>query len=302
MNKEGGSWYLVWFFLIVLTASFYAYAGVEFAEELNNEDIVNDDLALNASNFDSNEIISAEDTLSSENYILTVGIYNPLEDRFEMEEEEDLYSAEDIEKTKASAINLVKSVLNGNYISTKIVEFQSKGYLNGINLTISGDKADTGTESQNIIVDSDVETSEIIDVSEVVQEPVEESTTVTQTFDVNGVPTEYVKYYDMTATAYCICQKCCGKSPSSPGYGRTASGLVIVPGTGMKIAAVDRSVIPLGTNIYVEGLNGAPNYGFALAADTGGAIKNSRIDLYFDTHQAALKWGRKSVRVYILPD
>ena len=120
---------------------------------------------------------------------------------------------------------------------------------------------------------------------------------------IDGVPTNYVKTIDMNATAYCLCKKCCGKSENSPGYGATASGLRIIPNTGMKVIAVDPKVIPLGTKVYVQGLNGAGDYGYAIAADTGGAIKSNKIDLYYDTHTQALKWGRKKVRVYILqPD
>ena len=114
------------------------------------------------------------------------------------------------------------------------------------------------------------------------------------------VPTEYIKTIDVKATAYCLCKKCCGKSESHPAYGITASGLKIVPGTGMKVVASDPSVIPLGTEVYIEGLYGASDYGYAIVADTGSAIKNLKIDLYMDTHQMALNWGVKTVRVYIL--
>ncbi len=136
------------------------------------------------------------------------------------------------------------------------------------------------------------------DISAVVEEPLTSNESV-QTL---GVPTEYVKTIDVKATAYCLCKKCCGKSPSNPGYGVTASGLKIVPGTGMKVVASDPSVIPLGTKVYIEGLYGASDYGYAVVADTGSAIKNLKIDLYMDTHQMALNWGVKSVRVYILAD
>ena len=59
------------------------------------------------------------------------------------------------------------------------------------------------------------------------------------------------------------------------------------------LAAVDTDVIPLGTNLYVEG------YGHAIATDTGGAIIGNRIDLAFDSHEEALNWGRRGVNVYI---
>lgn len=116
----------------------------------------------------------------------------------------------------------------------------------------------------------------------------------------NSPPTEYKEVIEATATAYCLCQKCCGKSPSSPGYGVTASGLKIVPGTGMKVIAVDPKVIPLGSKVYVEGLNGAWDYGYAVAGDTGGAIKSMKIDLYMDSHDETLSWGRKKVNIYVI--
>ena len=116
----------------------------------------------------------------------------------------------------------------------------------------------------------------------------------------NNPPEEYKDVIPATATAYCLCQKCCGKTPSHPYYGYTASGIKIIPGTGMKVIAVDPNVIPLGTKVYVDGLNGAWDYGYAIAADTGSAIKNLKIDLYMDTHSEALSWGRRSVNIYVV--
>ncbi len=132
------------------------------------------------------------------------------------------------------------------------------------------------------------------------EEPKTEDSSSVQAVEETKYPFEYGKVYEMTATAYCLCQKCCGKTPDHPYYGYTASGLKIIPGTGMKVIAVDPTVIPLNTHVYVEGLNGAWDYGYAIAADTGGAIKNQKIDLYMDSHSEALKWGRRTVNVYLL--
>ncbi|MBO5143793.1 MAG: hypothetical protein J6C46_12540 [Clostridia bacterium] len=129
---------------------------------------------------------------------------------------------------------------------------------------------------------------------------VEEKAENMQNTQTHTPPTEYLKTIDVKATAYCLCKKCCGKSPSNPNYGVTASGFRIIPGQGMKIVASDPKVIPLGTKVYIEGLYGAKDYGYATVADTGSAIKNLKIDLYMDTHQMALNWGVKTVRVYIL--
>lgn len=58
--------------------------------------------------------------------------------------------------------------------------------------------------------------------------------------------------------------------------------------------AVDPSVIPLGTKLYVEG------YGYCVAEDTGGLIKGNRIDVYLDSEEECIVWGVKNVTVYIL--
>lgn len=71
---------------------------------------------------------------------------------------------------------------------------------------------------------------------------------------------------------------------------RTATG--VVPKRG--IVAVDPKVIPLGSKLYIDG------YGFAVAQDIGGSIKGHRIDLFMDTKTEALKWGVRTVRVYLL--
>jgi 3D (Asp-Asp-Asp) domain-containing protein len=98
----------------------------------------------------------------------------------------------------------------------------------------------------------------------------------------------YSSYIDMVATAYCPCNICNYPYGGQP----SAIGLPLGPG----IVAVDPTVIPLGTKLYVEG------YGNAIAADTGGAIKGKRIDLCMSDHQTALNYGIQNVRVYILAD
>lgn len=128
------------------------------------------------------------------------------------------------------------------------------------------------------------------------------TTTIASNDNSSTVPEEYESVLSMNATAYCLCKKCCGKTEAHPQYGVTASGYKITPGTNEKVIAVDTSVIPLGTKVYVEGLNGANSYGYAVAADTGSAIKNMKIDLYMDSHADALRWGFKKVNVYLLED
>ena len=79
----------------------------------------------------------------------------------------------------------------------------------------------------------------------------------------------------------------CGGS----GTGRTRSGLQ----GGYGVVAVDPNFIPLGTRLYIEG------YGYAVAADTGGAIHGNRIDLGIDVrHDASKIRTMKPLRVYIM--
>jgi 3D (Asp-Asp-Asp) domain-containing protein len=86
----------------------------------------------------------------------------------------------------------------------------------------------------------------------------------------------------MVATAYTA--SCYGCS------GITALGYH----AGHGIVAVDPRVIPLGTHLFI------PGYGPAIAGDTGGAIKGSRIDLGFNSFSDALQFGRREITVYVL--
>ncbi|WP_010293900.1 3D domain-containing protein [Clostridium senegalense] len=77
--------------------------------------------------------------------------------------------------------------------------------------------------------------------------------------------------------------------------GITASGTSCVRDpNGYSTIAVDPRVIPLGTKVYIEG------YGYAIAQDTGGAIKGNIIDVYFNSYSETMNWGRRNVKVYIL--
>ncbi len=76
--------------------------------------------------------------------------------------------------------------------------------------------------------------------------------------------------------------------------GYTATGINLRANPNVKIIAVDPSIIPLGTKVYVDG------YGYAVAADTGGDIKGNRIDVFFSSKSEAYRWGRKTIKVKIL--
>ena len=82
-----------------------------------------------------------------------------------------------------------------------------------------------------------------------------------------------------------------GYTPGDPGCtGITYTGTKAARGT----IAVDPSVIPFGTKLYI------PGYGYGVAADTGGAIKGNKIDLCYETRTEALNWGIKNITVYVV--
>lgn len=101
----------------------------------------------------------------------------------------------------------------------------------------------------------------------------------------SGTTLHFSGVKSMTATAY------------TAGYGgadyTTATGTFVRVGT----VAVDKSVIPLGTKMYIVTNDGVV-YGMAVAEDTG--VRGNKVDLYFDTYQQCINFGRRSCTVYIL--
>lgn len=112
-----------------------------------------------------------------------------------------------------------------------------------------------------------------------------------------GDVVRYKKVLNMRATAYTASYEDTGKRQGDAGFGITYTGQRARVG----LIAVDPRVIPLGTKMYIE-CNGRVDYGFATAADIGGAIKGNKIDLYFDSKSAVNNWGVRKVKVYILTE
>jgi 3D (Asp-Asp-Asp) domain-containing protein len=110
----------------------------------------------------------------------------------------------------------------------------------------------------------------------------------------------------MVATGYCACKKCCdwkrswirlGKPvyKSGPNKGKkkdvglTASGAHAKHGT----IAADTALFPFGTVMEI------PGYGRGIVEDRGSAIKGHHIDLFFEKHKQALKWGKQTKKVTV---
>lgn len=102
--------------------------------------------------------------------------------------------------------------------------------------------------------------------------------------DKNGKPVNYKTVYTGTGSAY-------------SGGGTTASGRPAAVG----YVAVNPKVIPYGTRLYIRSTDGKYNYGYAIAADTGGFVNMGRIaDLYFSTNSECINFGLRNIEIYVL--
>lgn len=102
---------------------------------------------------------------------------------------------------------------------------------------------------------------------------------------------ELISLCEFKVTAYCSCEKCCGRwsqnRPNGIVYG--ASGEVLIPHVSI---ATDTSVIPYGTTVIINGNE-------YVSHDCGGAIKDNRIDIYMSSHEEALEWGVQYLEVFM---
>lgn len=102
----------------------------------------------------------------------------------------------------------------------------------------------------------------------------------------NGLPQNYTRIIEGTACAY-----------------TAASGAVTATGTTPRIGtvAVNPRIIPYGSKLFIVSDSGYC-YGYAVAEDTGGDLLNNSIlvDLYMDTREDCLAFGRRRVKIYIL--
>lgn len=116
----------------------------------------------------------------------------------------------------------------------------------------------------------------LIQITTAVPNSIEKSVDYTSTM--SGLSKEISDEWQLfTITAYCGCEKCCGKTDRI-----TATGTCAVEGVTI---AVDPTVISYGSEVDIEGI------GTFVAEDCGGAIKGNKIDIYFKRHEDALRFG-----------
>jgi len=94
----------------------------------------------------------------------------------------------------------------------------------------------------------------------------------------------------LNTSAYCACVKCCGKTNGITASGAKATAwYTVAAGKGYK----------MGTVIYIPALKDKPNGGWFVVQDRGGAISNSKLDIYMGSHSSALQYGRRNLEAYI---
>ena len=195
------------------------------------------------------------------------------------------------------AIQETAEVMPSDEMKLLIAE-ESKNLPSGITISESGaitlSENDTNKKLLSEVVNNtlskveNVEDMKGLTEGEAVEEPefVEEVAQVNSVADY-GMPSyddgsQYASVMAMEATAYL--------PTDGSGAGITAMGIPATYG----VAAVDPSVIPLGSRLYV------PGYGEAIAADTGGAIYGYKIDLCMESYEEAMNFGRRTITVYVL--
>ncbi len=227
--------------------------------------------------------------------------------------------AMDAEITDGMTVRLVrvtkKNVTDTVSVGYKIEEKTTSALAKGQSRVAQNGKNGVQTDTYEVTFHDGIEVSKTLISSEVTKKPVNKivekgtaakaqaaSSNAGSSFGGGTKSTakgENFTYRDKlvcTATAYDLSYESCGKNPGDPSYGITASGMK----AGYGVIAVDPSVIPLGTRLYVEAVDGSWAYGYCVAGDTGSGVYGKRVDLFFNTRQEVRNFGVRSVNVYIL--
>ena len=186
---------------------------------------------------------------------------------------------------QASVLNNINSeAVNASYLekkdlNTNIYDFNNHIYAVNINNIDNSINIDFKSKSETIINDLNIHNKNIEEkkVDDVL------STTNSDNIKIESNPTNnYKEVYTMMSTAYA---------------GDTITYMGTTPvrdPDGISTIAVDPSIIPLGSKVYI------PGYGLAIASDTGGLIKGNRIDLFLKSEDECINWGVQTVSLYLI--
>ena len=186
---------------------------------------------------------------------------------------------------QASVLNNINSeAVNASYLekkdlNTNIYDFNNHIYAVNINNIDNSINIAFKYKSETIFNDLNIHNKNIEEkkVDDVL------STTNSDNIKIESNPTNnYKEVYTMMSTAYA---------------GDTITYMGTTPvrdPDGISTIAVDPSIIPLGSKVYI------PGYGLAIASDTGGLIKGNRIDLFLNSEDECINWGVQTVSLYLI--
>ncbi|MGN0473898.1 MAG: G5 domain-containing protein [Acutalibacteraceae bacterium] len=159
-------------------------------------------------------------------------------------------------------VTTTKKLVNGKVVDTKVTEKVVKKAVDKV--VLKGTKGSSSNKGGKYTVD-----------------------TGSKTLVINGKTVKYSKLLTGSGTAY-----------TAPKGAKTATGKPAQVG----LVAVNPKIIPYGTKLYIVSADGKYNYGYAIAADTGSALRNGSalVDLYYNTERECVQFGRRQVKVYIL--
>ncbi|MDD4188970.1 MAG: 3D domain-containing protein [Eubacteriales bacterium] len=225
----------------------------------------------------------------------------PVEEAFIANSEQVDSEIKDIVSAEPVVIREVKTDVELETIPYRVEQRVNDSLDEGIENILREGREGTCASVYNVFIVNGVETARILEKETIIREPVSrivEMGTILNFFNSRGDRVRYDRMLEMRATSYTASYKDTGKHPDHPQFGITYTGMQVRLG----IIAVDPRVIPLGTKVYVEGVGNVPDYGYAIAADIGSAIKGDLIDLYFNDQVTVDAWGCKNMRVYVLRD
>lgn len=195
---------------------------------------------------------------------------------------------------KSREIIVVRSSSN-TYTKTEVVPYETI-YVDNISMEVGTSKVvQEGIVGENIITyETTAKNGTIILTKRVASE--ESIAPQEEIIEVGAKPYLTLPDGETVSYSYSITVEATAYSTEGWKNKTTATGTIARVGA----IAVDPSVIPYGTKMYIVSPNGGVVYGYATAEDTGSAITGNRVDLFFDTQAECIQFGRRTMVVYIL--
>ena len=248
----------------------------------------------------ANKYNTSVDNLMNVNELDSTIIHSGQKLSVDSEDQEETYVVEEGDTLGQIAANYdvtVDEIMDWNDLSDTLINIGQELTIKGVavNQEANAEAApepepEEAVEEEAEAVEEEAAPEAEAEAEEPAEEQNEESTEpepeAETTSEESSAPASDGESISVTATAYTAdCEGCSGV---------TATGMDLKANPEQKVIAVDPNVIPLGSEVYVEG------YGKAVAADTGGAIKGDKIDVHVPNADEANSWGVRTVNVEVL--